>query len=107
MKKKMYFLLLLAFVGLCTKMNAQNITTIAGDGRDNLGGDGGPATSASLTGPISITRDASGNTYIIEAYRKCVRKVTTTEVLLVLLRVAVVQLLTHHLEMLGLQFWLS
>ena len=81
MKKKMYFLLLLAFVGFYTNTNAQNITTIAGNGSDGVGGDGGPATSAPLAGPISIARDGNGNSYIADIYRDRVRKVTSAGII--------------------------
>jgi hypothetical protein len=40
------------------------ITTIAGDGDGSFGGDGGPATSASVGGPEGITVDGKGNIYI-------------------------------------------
>jgi trimeric autotransporter adhesin len=40
------------------------ITTVAGDGTDASGGDGGPATSASLSYPYGVAVDASGNLYI-------------------------------------------
>ena len=40
------------------------ITTIAGDGDGSFGGDGGPATSASVGGPEGITVDGNGNIYI-------------------------------------------
>jgi uncharacterized protein (TIGR03437 family) len=40
------------------------ITTIAGDGNAGFGGDGGPATAASLNYPGGMTIDASGNLYV-------------------------------------------
>jgi TonB family protein len=52
------------------------ITTIAGTGTTGFAGDGGPATSAPLTGPYSIAVDAAGNLYIAERGNHRVRKVT-------------------------------
>jgi sugar lactone lactonase YvrE len=40
------------------------ITTIAGNGGDTVGGDGGPAISATLSSPNGLTFDAQGNLYI-------------------------------------------
>jgi sugar lactone lactonase YvrE len=47
------------------------ITTVAGGGS---GGDGGPATSASLT-PVSVTLDAAGDIYISDTNNNRVRRV--------------------------------
>ncbi|MBX3163108.1 MAG: T9SS type A sorting domain-containing protein [Bacteroidetes bacterium] len=57
------------------------ISTVAGNGTAGYSGDGGQATSASLTYPIDITTDASGNILIadIDSYR--VRKVNTIGVI--------------------------
>ena len=44
------------------------ISTFAGTGRGGSGGDGGPATSASLYYTNAIAFDASGNLYIAESY---------------------------------------
>ena len=40
------------------------ITTIAGNGGDTVGGDGGPAISATLSSPNGLTFDDQGNLYI-------------------------------------------
>jgi uncharacterized protein (TIGR03437 family) len=42
------------------------IITVAGNGTQGYSGDGGPATSAQLDWPKSLTVDASGNLYITE-----------------------------------------
>ena len=47
-------------------MTAGDIYTIAGDGTDGYSGDGGPATSAALTDPGSVTVDGSGNVLVTE-----------------------------------------
>ena len=56
---------------------AGTITTVAGIGACGLGGegDGGPATSASLTPPWDIALDAAGNLFIAEGVR--IRRVDT------------------------------
>ena len=51
------------------------ITTVAGDGNQSDGGNGGPATSASLNNPTGVAVDAAGNVYITDFYNSCVRKV--------------------------------
>lgn len=52
------------------------ITTVAGNGVKASGGDGGPAVSASIHGPIGVTFDAAGNLYVAEYGGHRVRKVT-------------------------------
>ena len=52
------------------------ISTVAGDGTADFGGDGGPATSAQLNGPWDVTVDTAGSLYIGERYNHRVRKVT-------------------------------
>ncbi len=53
------------------------ISTFAGTGLSNYSGDGGPATSAGLSAPRSVTFDALGNIYIAD-YSNCViRKVNS------------------------------
>ena len=53
------------------------ITTVAGTGTPGSGGDGGPATSATLDNPTGIDMDSAGNLYIVE-YNGCrVRKVSS------------------------------
>jgi trimeric autotransporter adhesin len=51
------------------------ITTVAGDGTQGFGGDGGLATSAQLYFPYGIAVDASGNIYIAD-YNNRIRVVT-------------------------------
>jgi len=40
------------------------ITTVAGNGTQGFGGDGGPATSAELNNPVGLAVDAGGNLYV-------------------------------------------
>ncbi|MGA2695369.1 MAG: choice-of-anchor D domain-containing protein [Terriglobales bacterium] len=60
-----------AGTGFCTS----NITTFAGTGIANYTGDGGPATSATLSGPDGVGVDASGNVYIADSNNFVVREV--------------------------------
>ena len=50
---------------------------VAGDGNDGFGGDGGPATLAQLSSPLTgVAVDAAGNVYISDANNYRIRKVT-------------------------------
>lgn len=51
------------------------ITTVVGTGQPGSGGDGGPATRASLTQPVDIAADASGNLYIVDTGSQRIRRV--------------------------------
>jgi sugar lactone lactonase YvrE len=51
------------------------ITTVAGDGRHQTAGDGGPATAASVKLPRSVAVDALGNLYIAQADNNLIRRV--------------------------------
>lgn len=52
------------------------ITTVAGNGSAGSGGDGGPATSASLQdGPNGVAVDSSGNLYIADTANELIRRV--------------------------------
>ncbi|MCW3121761.1 MAG: hypothetical protein JWQ38_1253 [Flavipsychrobacter sp.] len=51
------------------------ITTIAGNGIAAYFGDGGPATSASLNGPIQVFADIAGNMIICDQTNQRIRKV--------------------------------
>jgi hypothetical protein len=52
------------------------IRTVAGNGTQGFGGDGGPATSAALWHPSEVAFDALGNMYIADSDNSRVRKVT-------------------------------
>ncbi|MBO0949457.1 hypothetical protein J2I46_12750 [Fibrella sp. HMF5405] len=59
------------------KINAARvISTIAGTGNAGYGGDGGPATSASLNSPTGVAVDNSGNLYIADQNNHRIRKVS-------------------------------
>ena len=60
------------------------ITTVAGCGNCGFqanGGDGGPATNATLGSPYAVTRDFAGNLFIADGGTSLVRKVSTTGVI--------------------------
>jgi beta-lactamase regulating signal transducer with metallopeptidase domain/sugar lactone lactonase YvrE len=52
------------------------ISTIAGNGKDGFSGDGGPATEARLSEPVSVTVDSAGNLYITDSANRNIRKVS-------------------------------
>lgn len=54
------------------------ITTVAGTGASGYTGDGGPATSATLNGPIQIAVDPGGNIFIADIGNHVVRKVAAS-----------------------------
>ncbi len=58
-------------------MTAGDIYTVAGGGTSGLG-DGGPATSAQLTGPWDATLDSSGNLVITDTGDSLIRVVAET-----------------------------
>jgi uncharacterized protein (TIGR03437 family) len=53
------------------------ITTVAGNGQSGNSGDGGPATSASLSTPLGLAVDTAGNLYIADQDTWSVRMVNT------------------------------
>lgn len=54
------------------------LSTIVGGGSYLFGGDGGPATSARLNGPVAIALDSKGDLYIADQRNSRVRMVDTT-----------------------------
>jgi uncharacterized protein (TIGR03437 family) len=52
------------------------ITTVAGGACCGFGGDGGPATSATLNQPTGVAVDSSGNVYIADTDNQVIRKVS-------------------------------
>ena len=51
------------------------INTVAGNGRFRLSGNGGPAASATLDYPLSVTGDPSGNLFITEQLQNRIRRI--------------------------------
>jgi uncharacterized protein (TIGR03437 family) len=60
---------------------AGGITTVAGNGSGGFSGDGGPATSASLSDPFGVAVDAAGNLYIADTSNYRVRKVSPSGII--------------------------
>jgi sugar lactone lactonase YvrE len=52
------------------------ITTVAGNGNNAYGGDGGDPLRASLNRPFGVAFDAAGNLFIADTYNNRIRKVT-------------------------------
>jgi hypothetical protein len=52
------------------------ISTVAGNGNASYGGDGGPATSASIFWPFGIAVDTAGTLFIADTCNNRIRKVT-------------------------------
>ena len=52
-----------------------NISTVAGNGTASYSGDGGAATSASLSAPLGVAVDSAGNLYIADSGNNRIRKV--------------------------------
>ena len=57
------------------------ITTVAGNGRKDFLGDGGPATEAALDEPYGIVLDRAGNLYFADRLNRRVRKVDANGVI--------------------------
>lgn len=57
------------------------ISTVAGNGIAGFSGDGGPAVSASLYYPLSVTVDDTGNLYIADCFNFRIRKVNTSGII--------------------------
>jgi hypothetical protein len=61
------------------KVNAAGIiTTVAGDGEQGYGGDGGLATAALLDRPAGVAVDSHGNIYIADTHNNRVREVVAS-----------------------------
>jgi len=73
-------LLILSFI-FSLQINAQIISTVVGNGLATYAGDGGQATSAELTLPMSVTTDAVGNIYIADYGNSSLRKVNTSGII--------------------------
>ena len=75
------FFLLFLLLACNNKINAQIITTVAGNGTASYSGDGGQAINAELYLPIGMTTDAAGNLYIADMANNRVRKISTSGII--------------------------
>ena len=69
------FLFFIFIVTSLTVIQAQTITTIAGNGKTGFSGDGGQAVSARLNLPVNLTFDKDQNIYIADTYNNSIRKI--------------------------------
>src|ERR1700757_288061 len=76
--KKIITVLALAFY---LNINAQIITTIAGNGTGSYNGDGTQATNADISSPKGIICDISGNIYIADYSNQRIRIVNTSGII--------------------------
>ncbi len=51
------------------------ISVLAGDGSGGYSGDGGPGTSAEVSGPVDVAVDSSGNVYIADENNGAIREI--------------------------------
>ncbi|MDP2673555.1 MAG: RHS repeat-associated core domain-containing protein [Dehalococcoidia bacterium] len=58
-----------------------DITTVAGNGSNGFGGDGGPATQAALSVPHGMAVGADGSLYIADSYNSRIRRVGTAGII--------------------------
>jgi hypothetical protein len=76
------FPLIVAVQIVSSLANAQSIiSTVAGNGRPEFSGDGGPATNAALYFATDVGLDAAGNLYIADYDNYRIRKVSTSGVI--------------------------
>src|ERR1700751_247233 len=68
-------ILLLSFFLLMQHINAQIISTIAGNGTGGYSGDGTLATSAEINNPFGVAVDPSGNIFIADKNNNRIRKI--------------------------------
>jgi hypothetical protein len=57
------------------------ITTIAGDGLPEFGGDGGQATNAELAGPVGVAVDGNGDVFIADTSNNRIREVNPSGII--------------------------
>ncbi|HTA82014.1 MAG TPA: T9SS type A sorting domain-containing protein [Bacteroidia bacterium] len=65
------------------KVNATTgiITTVAGNGTEGYGGDGGPATAAGIDGPVGIALDKSGDLFIADIDNSRIREASANGII--------------------------
>lgn len=81
MKNSLSLLLCILLIGCSSTIHGQIITTFAGNGVPGSDGNGGMATAARIKSPASIALDGSGNLYISDITKHCIRKVSKSGVI--------------------------
>src|SRR5438067_1952263 len=72
----LFILVLAAWTDYSFGIQANIITTVAGNGQNGFGGDGGPASEAMLNSPGGVTVDSKGNIYIADWRNQRIRKIS-------------------------------
>ena len=72
----LFILMLAVWTDYSFGMQANIITTVAGNGQGGFGGDGGPASEAMLSSPGSVAVDSKGNIYLGESFGRRVTRWT-------------------------------
>jgi trimeric autotransporter adhesin len=75
MRYALFILMLVVSTDYSFGVQENIITTVAGNGQAAFGGDGGPASEASLNMPGSVAVDAKGNVYIADWQNERIRKI--------------------------------
>ncbi len=83
LNKHLILLVLFLAVSTATFLQAQNISTIAGNGSsiNGFSGDGGLAIKSTLGFPSSVVIDANGNKYIADTWNNRIRKIDTNGII--------------------------
>jgi hypothetical protein len=79
--KTIFSVIWLSLFSLLCPLQAQIITTVAGNGTRGYTGNGGPATAAEMFLPAYLTLDSLGNVYIADGGEPSIRKVDTTGII--------------------------
>ena len=69
------------FINLSFSLNAQIISTVAGNGTTGHSGDGFAATAATLQIPAGVVADAAGNIYFADATYNVIRKINSAGII--------------------------
>ncbi len=76
MKKSRLFIQIAAIISMALPVSAQNLITVAGNGQNSFGGNGGPASNAAFNGPTGIFFNPPNSTlYVCDANNNVVRMI--------------------------------
>ncbi len=73
--------MLLPLLFAAQSLQAQNISTVAGNGADSYSGDGGPATTAQISSPYGLAVDGSSNIYFSDVNNNRIRKINASGIM--------------------------